>query len=181
MQLKQKFERKVMKLSDLKVDPDNPNSMNTKQKKALGRSMSRYGYVQDIIVDKKTLFVTDGQHRLEELKEKGVTEAEVIIYPFKNEADRRMFRQISNKLRGQHSLDSDAEEYRKILENSTMEDLAAITAISEQEILNTINSMDEDVQKATKEQQIQVSMDRKVDCPHCGKEINITKKGEVKK
>jgi DNA modification methylase len=107
-----KFERKVVRLADIKTDSKNPNKMTPEQMGALRSSIEKYGYVIDIIVDKKSMMIADGEHRLNELKALKIEEAEVILYDFEDEADRRLFRQISNKLRGTHDYNLDLEEFK---------------------------------------------------------------------
>lgn len=165
MQLKQKFERKLIKLSELKFDESNPNKMGDKQVKALNKSIEHYGYVQDIIVDKDSLLIADGEHRARELINKGINEAEIILYPFKNDTDRRMFRQISNKLHGEHEIDLDIKEYKKILESEDLEVFSNLTSISEQSILNLINQENKEIKKI---EEVEKLAHLEVKCPKCG-------------
>ena len=139
MQLKKRFERKVMKVSEIKFDTTNPNKMSEKEEQALSKSLEQFGYVDEIVIDKKTGIIADGDHRLKELIKKGIQDIEVKVLDFKDDAERRMFRQVSAKLHGTHDTDLDAAELKIILEKVDMEDFTGLIGQSEQEILNTIN------------------------------------------
>ncbi len=150
MLLKKRFERKVMKVSDIKFDTTNPNKMSDKEEKALSLSLEKFGYVDEIVIDKKTGIIADGDHRAKDLIKKGLTEFEVKVFDFKDDAERRMFRQVSAKVHGTHDPNLDADEYKKILENVDMEDLTNLISQSEQEILNTINNAEKSSEEAKK-------------------------------
>ncbi len=178
MQLKPKFERKMMKLSELKFDPDNPNVMNGRQQKGLKESFNKFGYIDEIVIDKKTKIVANGEHRLKELLSKGVTEAEIKLINFKNDAERRLFRQVFNKSGGEHEELKDALDMKIILEEIDMEDFANITSQSEQEVLNLLNKVSEESKAAAEKasQEMDVGLKRTVTCPKCNTEIEVTKK-----
>ena len=55
MELKRRFERKVMKVSDIKFDKTNPNKFVDKQTKALSNSIEQFGYVDEIVIEKRRL------------------------------------------------------------------------------------------------------------------------------
>jgi len=162
-----KYEKKIIKLSELVFDKDNPNKMSSDEKKALKESFKKFGYVQQIIVDKTTNMIADGEHRAKELIELGITEAEVIFYPFKDDIERKLFRQVANKLHGQHNPELDAEEFRRILSETEMEDLVKLTAISEQEILALLNAVEAEENKP-KTAEIDKLYHQEVTCPKCG-------------
>jgi len=166
MQLKRKYERKVMRLSDIKEDSDNPNKMTKHQEEALDNSLARFGYVQDIVIDKSSLVVADGGHRLKKLKEKGVQEAEVILFPFKDDNERRLFRQVANKVHGEHTPELDALEFKKLLEHEDMEELTNLIGTTEQEVLNIINKSQEEEKEAV--EQVGQVYKHKHKCPKCG-------------
>ena len=177
-----KFEEKIVKLTDIKLDKTNPNQMSKAQEKALDLSMKKYGYVYEIVVCKNTMKVADGSHRLKNMMKKGITEAKVKLYPFKDEVERRKFRQIANKVRGSHQDKLDAEEYIFLLENTGMEDLSAALAVPEQEILNMLNKADKDVQEELKKsEEIDIHQKRTIVCPYCNESVVIKNKGEVEK
>jgi len=59
------------------------------------------------------------------MKELGMTECSVIRLPVKD-VDRRLLRQVLNKLKGKHYRELDSAEYLRILEQGEKEDLKAL-------------------------------------------------------
>ena len=94
MKLKQRTERKLIKLSEIKLDESNPNKLNEKKTAALSKSLERFGYVDEIVIDKKTRVIADGEHRYKELEKLGIEEVEVKIIDFENDSERRLYRQM---------------------------------------------------------------------------------------
>lgn len=128
-----KYERKVVQVSDIKFDQSNPNKMSEAKQVALRNSIKEFGYVQEIVIDKNTMEIADGEHRLKQLIELGNTEVEVLIYPFKDEVQKKIFRQIANKLHGEHDFELDLAEYRKILD-ANGEDYKVLMGFNEREM-----------------------------------------------
>ena len=101
--MKQLFKDTVtVSVDDIVPDPNNPNKMTKEQAKSLVYSMEKFDDVMPIVVDSKTMMVADGHHRLAAYKTMGVKEIDVIKKDFKNAAERILFSQTMNKLRGQH-------------------------------------------------------------------------------
>jgi hypothetical protein len=69
--------------------------------------------------------VADGQQRITAMKDLGMTECSVIRLPVKD-VDRRLLRQVLNKLRGKHNKELDNAEYLRIVELGEKEDLKAL-------------------------------------------------------
>jgi ABC-type transport system involved in cytochrome c biogenesis ATPase subunit/GNAT superfamily N-acetyltransferase len=97
----------------LRVDGENPNKMGVRRFEALKKSIQRYGFVVPIITN-RALLVADGEHRLRAAKELGMKQVSVVRLPV-DEVDRRLIRQVMNKLRGEHDVFLDAEEYFRIV------------------------------------------------------------------
>ena len=165
MQLKNRIERKIISLSDIKTDDSNPNMMNQKQEEALEASFEKFGYVYDIVIDKKTGIVADGEHRLKELLKRGIKEAEVKIIDFENDVERRIFRQVANKVRGIHDESKDMEEFKKILKEENMEELVRLTGQTEQNILNILNKEERPPKSETEE--LNKLYEIEIECPKC--------------
>lgn len=103
----------------LKVDSKNPNVMGKRQFEALKKSIQRWGFIVPIITN-RDLLVADGEHRLSAAKDLGMKEVSVIRLPV-DEVDRRMIRQVMNKIRGEHDLFLDAEEYSWLVSEGSRE------------------------------------------------------------
>jgi ParB-like chromosome segregation protein Spo0J len=135
------FEREIqipmserVKISDLKFDQDNPNRMSRAQFDRLKASIKRWGDIVPVVTNSE-LLVADGQQRVTAMKEVGMTECSVIRLPVKD-VDRRLLRQVLNKLRGEHLRELDAEEFKIIVDAGSEEDLKYLLGLSD-EMLQT--------------------------------------------
>ncbi len=97
----------------LRVDGDNPNRLSVRRFEALKKSIRRWGFVVPVITN-KDLLVADGEHRLKAAKELGFEQVSVVRLPV-DDVDRRLLRQVMNKIRGEHDLYLDAEEYYRLV------------------------------------------------------------------
>ena len=113
-----------VKINDLKFDQDNPNRITLAQLDRLKASIKRWGDIVPIVTNSE-LLVADGQQRVTAMKELGMTECSVIRLPVKD-VDRRLLRQVLNKLRGRHNKELDSAEYLRILEQGEKEDLTKL-------------------------------------------------------
>ena len=113
-----------VKISDLKFDKDNPNRLTLAQLDRLKASIKRWGDIVPVVTNSE-LMVADGQQRVNAMKELGMTECSVIRLPVKD-VDRRLLRQVLNKLRGKHNKDLDDAEYLRIIGQGEKEDLKAL-------------------------------------------------------
>jgi ParB-like chromosome segregation protein Spo0J len=104
----------LVDVASLKVDGQNPNKMSVKQHKALRESILTYGFIIPIITN-KDLLIADGEQRLQEAKALGMKQVQVIKLPVED-VDRRLLRQVLNKLKGEHELKADAEEFKRIID-----------------------------------------------------------------
>jgi ABC-type ATPase with predicted acetyltransferase domain len=103
----------LVDVSLLKIDNENPNKMSIRQFQALKKSIKRWGFVVPIITNKDFL-VADGEHRLQAAKDLGMKQVSVVRLPV-DDVDRRLIRQVMNKIRGEHDLFLDAEEYYRLV------------------------------------------------------------------
>jgi ParB-like chromosome segregation protein Spo0J len=114
-----------VKISDLKIETeDNPNRMSLAQLDRLKASIKRWGDIVPVVTNSE-LLVADGAQRITAMKELGMTECSVIRLPVKD-VDRRLLRQVLNKLRGKHNKELDSAEYLRIIEQDGKEDLKAL-------------------------------------------------------
>ena len=111
-------------VDELKTDKDNPNRMSSRQFEALRKSIHRWGFIVPIITNREYL-VADGEHRLEAAKSLGMKQVSVIRLPV-DDVDRRMIRQVMNKIRGEHDLFLDAEEYYRLVSEGSRDLLKAM-------------------------------------------------------
>jgi ParB-like chromosome segregation protein Spo0J len=113
-----------VKISDLKFDQDNPNRLSLAQLDRLKASIKRWGDIVPVVANSE-LLVADGQQRVTAMKELGMTECSVIRLPVKD-VDRRLLRQVLNKLRGKHNKEMDNAEYLRIIDEGEKDDLKAL-------------------------------------------------------
>jgi ParB-like chromosome segregation protein Spo0J len=110
-----------VKICDLKFDQDNPNRMSLAQLDRLKASIRRWGDIVPVVTNSE-LLVADGEQRVTAMKQLGMTECSIIRLPVKD-VDRRLLRQVLNKLRGKHNKELDSAEYLRIEEDGEKEEL----------------------------------------------------------
>ena len=108
----------------LSADQNNPNVTTIKQQEQIWRSLQKYDWAYPIITNKEGIYA-DGETRAEVCKKHREFFAPVLRLPV-TDVDRRMLRQILNKLKGKHNTELDNEEYVRILQQGEKEDLKAL-------------------------------------------------------
>jgi len=111
-------------LRRLRSDENNPNKMTVNQRNQVWRSLQKYGWTYPIITNKDGVYA-DGEQRAEVCKEHDEFFAPVLRLPV-SDVDRRMLRQILNKLKGKHSKELDGAEYMRIIEAGEKDCLKAL-------------------------------------------------------
>lgn len=124
----------------LKSDGKNPNRMTDEELNALKTSITKYGFIAPIIVNKDYLIV-DGEQRWQAGKELKLKEMPVIVIDVK-EVDRKILRQVMNKLKGKHDPMLDLEEFKKIYNADGLKMLEKLTLIPQENITNIIDKLD---------------------------------------
>jgi ParB-like chromosome segregation protein Spo0J len=133
----------LVNVASLKTDGQNPNRMSEKQHRALRESILRYGFIVPIITN-KDLLIADGEQRWEEAKALGMKQVQVIKLPVED-VDRRLLRQVLNKLKGEHEPRADAEEFQRIIDAGHEEDLKRLLLLSDQSLDRSLKRLqDED-------------------------------------
>ena len=105
----------------LRSDENNPNRMTDKQKEQIWRSLQKYGWTYPIVTNMDGVFA-DGEQRAEVCLNHKEFYAPVLRLPV-SDVDRRMLRQVLNKLKGKHNRDIDAQEFAKIIQAGERDDL----------------------------------------------------------
>ena len=111
-------------VDDIKLDQGNPNKMNKQQMVALKENIKKYGFLTPIITNKNHL-IADGEHRYLAGKELGMKKIPTIVLEV-DEINRRMLRQVMNKLKGTHVPELDIEEYKYIKSMGAQDDFAKL-------------------------------------------------------
>lgn len=119
---------KNVPVKSLKFDDKNPNKMSDKELESLWSAMKRFGYLAPIIINEKNQ-VVDGEHRAMVYRDMGIKEIPAYIVPALNDdTQRRLARQVMNKLRGEHDPKLDLEELEEIYKTNqqALQDLLSI-------------------------------------------------------
>ena len=137
---KQESKIEYVPIDDLKTDGQNPNEMKADKFQALVKSITKYGFAFPVITN-KDLIIADGEHRWKAGKQLGFKEVPVLRLPMK-EVDRRLARQVFNKIKGEHEFYKDMEDYRLIIEQGNIELLKDHLAMTEKELKDIQNVLD---------------------------------------
>ena len=125
----------------LLIDESNPNVMSDAVFAKLKNNIKKYGFLIPIITN-KSYKIADGFHRWKAARDLLIDKVPVIALDIED-VDRRMLRQILNKLRGSHDADADLEEYRIILESGHLDEFRDLIDIDHREFRDLL---DEDVE-----------------------------------
>jgi ParB-like chromosome segregation protein Spo0J len=117
---------------DLKTDQNNPNKMSKEQHERLSASIRKWGFIVPIITN-KDLLIADGEQRWTVAKSLGMTQVSVIKLPVED-VDRRLLRQVLNKLRGEHDRELDAAEFQIIIDLGKEDDLKYLLDLSDDKL-----------------------------------------------
>lgn len=122
----------------LETDQNNPNVTTIRQQEQIWTSLQKYGWTYPILTNKDGVLV-DGEQRTNICIQHDEFFAPVLRLPV-TEVDRRMLRQVLNKLKGKHNRELDAAEYMRIIEQGEKDGLKALlTSVGErlpQELLD---------------------------------------------
>ena len=110
----------------LQVDQTNPNITTIRQKEQIWNSLQKYGWTYPILTNKDGVLL-DGEQRTQICLQHNEFFAPVLRLPV-TEVDRRMLRQILNKLRGKHNKELDTAEYFRIIEQGEKDCLKTLLA-----------------------------------------------------
>ena len=122
----------LVDIDRLQLDGDNPNKMKKNQLQALRNAIQRWGFIVPIITN-RDLLVADGEQRLTVARELGMKQVPVIRLDVED-VDRRILRQILNKLKGHHVKELDQSEYERIIDLGREDDLKEFLLISDRDL-----------------------------------------------
>ena len=124
-------------VNDIKFDDTNPNILTPEQMIALKSTMEKYGFLAPVILN-KNLEVIDGEHRVtvyKELKKETIPAYVLDI----DTIDKKILRQLMNKLRGEHDPFKDKEEFKMIYEAGRLNDFTNLLAVNITDFDKVIN------------------------------------------
>ncbi len=111
-------------LRGLQNDSCNPNRMTIKQHEQVWASLQKFGWTYPIITNRDGVYCY-GEQRAEVCRSHSEFCVPVLRLPV-SDVDRRMLRQILNKLKGKHNRELDEVEYMKIIKDGEKEPLKAL-------------------------------------------------------
>jgi DNA modification methylase len=114
----------TINVNEVKEDGDNPNKMSKTQLRALQKNIETYGNLVPIVIDQNNI-IADGAQRLEVYKKMGL-KAIPAIRITTTDIDRRIIRQVLNKLRGKHDEELDLEEFQRIIDADALSKLSEL-------------------------------------------------------
>lgn len=116
---------------NLIFDKDNPNQMSEEQESGLDNMLSKFGFLENIIVSTKDKqgkqMIHHGEHRTRRLMEAGNTWAWGIVKKL-SLVEHRLLRQGMNKLHGTHDAAMDSAEYQYLQQQGQLEMLSVLIA-----------------------------------------------------
>jgi ParB-like chromosome segregation protein Spo0J len=103
---KHKVEHTVLPESDLKIAPYNPRTITDDAMGGLETSIERFGLVQEIVVNRRTMHVVGGSQRLAVLRKKGVKEIPVALVDLPDDEEKALNVSLNNPhLQGEFTAD----------------------------------------------------------------------------
>lgn len=139
----------MVPVDKIKTDNQNPNVMSKKQLEALKKNIQQYGFIVPIITNNK-LVIADGEQRWTVAKDMGMKEVPVIALDIED-VDRRILRQVLNKLKGKHEKEGDIAEFLKILEANEMERMGELLAYDKAQMSQIMDMVREPIEVETPE------------------------------
>ena len=104
--MSQSVERKTLPIKDLKPFVGNPRKISEEAKAGLRTSIERFGLVQEIVVNRRTMHVVGGHQRLDTLAEMGETKVPVALVDLSEDEERSLNIALNNpKLQGEFTAD----------------------------------------------------------------------------
>ena len=146
-----------IKVNSLKYAPYNPRKISDRVLNKLRRSIEEFGYVEPIIVNKRTMHVVGGNQRLKVLRQIGIKEVQAVIVDL-DDTNEKALNIALNRINGEWDLPILKD---LLLEIDTGEIDTEITGFDMHEIeeLMTAYPVWEEEEK------------KKVICPKCGYEF----------
>ncbi len=116
---------------DLIFDDENPNQMSKEQEAGLDAMLTKFGFLENIIVSPKNekgqQLIHHGEHRVRGLMKAANEWAWGVVKDLTAD-EHRLLRQGMNKLHGTHDADLDAKEYQSLQKVGQLEMLAILIA-----------------------------------------------------
>lgn len=168
----------IIGISELDLDPENPNEMNDIQMRGLKESLNKFGLLEPVIINQNHM-VIDGEHRYLAWRALGNKKIMVTKLQFRDRSEERLLRQAMNKLHGKHDKQKDFNELDFLINNQFLDinavaELTGQTSDALQTFLDSMADKDTDVIDVV-EHQRGLPKEKTFDfvCPKCNFEFNL--------
>jgi len=156
-----------LKVKDINFAPYNPRIMSKEMMDDLKTSISRFGYVEPIVVNKQTMNVVGGNQRLQALIELGAEEVEAVIVDLPLEQEK-----VLNIALNEISGDWDYEKLKQVIDSISDEVLKELAGFTEIEMFDDLEGIEiEDIKE------FRVNDDEEI-CPNCGYHFRLSENGK---
>lgn len=152
---------RVIPLSDIKPAPYNPRTISQDALNGLAASLERFGVVEPIIWNERTQHIVGGHQRFEVLKQRGDTEAQVIVVSLDDLEEKALNVTLNNpNIAGQFT-----DNLQELLTAIKLEDETLLDKLRLDTLIVDFTPLDGDVEQG--------ALDKKtlVTCPSCGHEF----------
>lgn len=139
------FKIEIVDIDVLKHLPDNANTMEPGQMSDLGDEMEEYGVLENIVVNKRTMHIVGGNHRVYVLQQRGETQAPVRFVDLDEKNELKLSLAL-NKFKGKF----DPDKLRDVL--LKLDGDYTFTGFSEKELLDLKLDDITDIKAPTMEQ-----------------------------
>lgn len=151
---------RVIPLTDIKPAPYNPRTISEDALNGLAASLERFGVVEPIIWNARTKHIVGGHQRFEVLKQRGDTEAQVIVVDLNDKDEKALNVSLNNPNIAGHFTDG----LQELLTALNLEDSQMMEELRLDTLAVDFTPADMDEQGALDKKTI-------VTCPKCGNEF----------
>lgn len=134
----------IKPIDDIEPDPTNPNIMTEEKFKALKRGIKKKKQLPYAIIIDQNNIIIDGFHRWKACKELGWPDVPCIVEQCKDEVDRKIWRQIYNKVRGDHDPVKDRADFLAIFEANRHNEFVELLGTQSEAFLKAIGQSPHD-------------------------------------
>ncbi len=113
------MEIKSLLVKDIKYAPYNPRRISEEVLSKLKRSIEEFGYVEPIVVNKRTMHVVGGNQRLKVLRQLGIEEVQAVIVDL-DDTHEKALNIALNKINGEWDLGKLKEIFEELEQNIEM-------------------------------------------------------------
>jgi len=158
--VKVKMEIKKVKIEEIKYAPYNPRKISDEMLQKLEKSIKEFGYIEPLVVNKRTLHVVGGNQRLKVLKKLGIKEVQVVMVDLDDEHEKALNLAL-NKIQGEWDL----PQLKELLQE--LEPNLELTGFDPKEFEALINQFTLPVDEPQFDEEIADDV-KMVECPNCG-------------